>query len=147
MYWFYIVLGLLGGSALSIQVGVNAQLRRWIGSSNLAAFISFMVGTIALLIYCLATHSPWKGFQRMHHAPWWVWLGGILGAFYICITIIAGPRIGAAAFIGLAITGQFLTSLIIDHFGLLGFQVHHLNPLRIVGAVLLIAGVVLIQKF
>jgi bacterial/archaeal transporter family-2 protein len=38
-------------------------------------------------------------------------------------------------------------SLLLDHYGLVGFAERQVTPLRLVGAALLVAGVVLIRKF
>ena len=76
--------------------------------------------------------------------PGWAWLGGVLGAFYVVSTIIAGPRLGAAALLALVVLGQLATSLLVDHFGWLGFPQHPLTPLRLFGALLLFGGVLLI---
>ncbi len=71
----------------------------------------------------------------------------MLGAFVVVSSIILVPRIGAAATIGLVLAGQVLASIIIDHLGLLRVPVHELTAPRIVGAALIIAGVVLVQRF
>ncbi len=71
----------------------------------------------------------------------------MLGAFVVVSSIILVPRIGAAATIGLVLAGQVVASIIIDHLGLLRVPVHELTAPRIVGAALIIAGVVLVQRF
>lgn len=56
-------------------------------------------------------------------------------------------KLGAGPVNGVTITANILASLLIDHFGLLHMEQHSLNPYRIVGAILMIAGVALIAKF
>ena len=73
--------------------------------------------------------------------------GGICGAFYIVMTILLAPRLGAATLIGVSVTGQMLASLILDHYGLIGYPVHPVNVWRLAGAGLLLGGLVLIQHF
>ncbi len=53
--------------------------------------ISFFVGTVALLVVALVLHEslPWLGV--VSNAPWWVWTGGFLGAFYVLATIVLIP--------------------------------------------------------
>ncbi len=70
---------------------------------------------------------------------------GVFGAVYVTASIAAVPRLGAATLIALVITGQMLTSLVLDHFGAFGLQEHGLTIWRAVGALLLIVGVVLIR--
>ena len=68
----------------------------------------------------------------------------MLGASYVVCTIIVGPKLGAAALLALVILGQLVTSLLVDHFGWLGFPQHPLTLMRLLGATLLFGGVLLI---
>jgi transporter family-2 protein len=78
--------------------------------------------------------------------PLWAWFGGVLGAFYVASSIVVGPRLGAAALLALIVLGQLLASLVLDHFGWLGFPQHPLTLVRLAGAALLFGGVVLIVR-
>ena len=72
---------------------------------------------------------------------------GLLGALYVLATIIVIPRLGAATTVGLILAGQVLASIVIDHFGLIRVPVHELNIPRLAGAVLIVIGVALVQRF
>src|SRR5215469_2730639 len=76
----------------------------------------------------------------------WTWLGGLLGAYYVIWTVIAGPRLGAATLLALVVLGQLSCSLLVDHFGWLGFPLHPLSVTRLAGAALLFGGVLLITR-
>ena len=76
----------------------------------------------------------------------WAWLGGLLGAFYVAVATVVGPRIGAAALLALTVLGQLMASLLVDQFGWLGFPLQPLSATRIAGAVLLLGGVGLIVR-
>ena len=141
-----IILALLAGTAVALQTGVNSQLRLNLGNPFQAGLISFAVGTIALAAVALPQDLKWN-FAEMIDWSWWIWTGGLLGAFVVTAMIILAPRFGAATLIGLVLAGQMITSLILDHYGLLGFPQQRLSFLRVLGAVLLIAGVVLIRRF
>jgi len=143
---FMIVLALLIGASLAFQIGVNSRLRVWLGDPTQAALVSFAAGTLALVAYTFLMRLPWS-FEGASKAPWWVWVGGLLGAFNITATIILAPRLGAATLLGLVVTGQMIVSMLMDHHGLLGFNVHPIGWGRVGGAMLLIAGVVLIRKY
>jgi bacterial/archaeal transporter family-2 protein len=138
-------LALAAGVLLIVQVGVNATLRSALGSPVTAALMSFVVGTAALAVLLLFVR-PWPGRTQLVAAPWWAWLGGLLGAFYVVATIIVGPRLGAAALLALIVLGQLVTSLLVDHFGWLGFPHHAVTPLRLLGAALLFGGVLLMVQ-
>jgi len=145
--WFYILLALAAGACLPTQAGINAQLNRWTLSPVWTAAISFAVGTAALIVYGLLTRGPLTLQGLSAGTPWWVWTGGFLGAFFVSATVVLAPALGAAAMVALIIAGQMLVSLVLDHFGLLGYQPHPLTPWRLVGAALIVAGVVLVRRF
>lgn len=130
-----------------MQTGLNSQLSRWVGHPILAALVSFMVGTSALLAYALALRLPLPASQSLGQSPWWVWTGGLLGAFFVTASIVVAPRLGAAITLALIIAGQLIVALALDHFGLLGFEQRPLNGWRVLGAALLVIGVALIRRF
>ena len=135
------------GAGLSavFQTALNGNLRLEIGSPWWAGIISYLGGTIAMLAMVLAMREPMltgADVQRSHILSW---TGGIFGAIYIAASILLLPRLGAATLIALLVAGQMFGSLVFDHFGLFGVPVHPLNALRLSGAALLIAGVILIR--
>jgi transporter family-2 protein len=73
------------------------------------------------------------------------WSGGLFGAIYIAISILLVPRIGAATFVAWLIAGQMLTSLVFDRYGLFGVPRYPMDLTRIVGAMLLVGGAVLVH--
>jgi bacterial/archaeal transporter family-2 protein len=141
--WSYLVFALLAGAMLPIQFGINAQLAEWIGGSVRAAFVSFVVGATALLVAVLATARGWP--DRAGDAPWWVWTGGLLGAFYVLGSIVTAPKLGAATLVALILAGQALASLAVDHFGWVGFEEQPITLLKVVGILLLAGGVALVR--
>lgn len=134
------------GVSFVIQQAANADLRASIGSASWAGFVSYLGGTICMLMLALATRTALPTTGMMAQSNWWAWSGGLFGAIYIAISIILLPRLGAATFVALLITGQMLSSVIFDHYGLLGLAHHPANPTRLLGAGLLIAGAVLIRS-
>ena len=133
------------GVSFVFQQAVNANLRAEIGSAWWAGFISYLGGTIVMLIAALVLKEPWLSKQMLQRSHLISWSGGLFGAIYIAISILLIPGFGAAMVIALLVAGQMLGSLAFDHFGLLGLPVHPANVHRLVGAALLIAGVVLIR--
>jgi transporter family-2 protein len=142
---YYVVSALLAGACGPAQAGVNSQLNHWTGDSTITAFISFLVGTIALYAWALAWRIPWPETKAALSVPWWQWTGGILGAYLVVMTIVLAPKLGATTMIALIVTGQMVTSLFLDHFGLIGYPVRELSTARVVGATFLVVGVLLIQ--
>ena len=74
-----------------------------------------------------------------------MWIGGLLGAFYVLGSIVAAPRLGAVTLVALILAGQTLASLAVDHFGWVGFEEQPITPLRLAGVALLAAGVALVR--
>ena len=140
------LVALLVGFMLPLQAGINAQLRLVLGGPLLTALASFLVGTVALLGVCVVTRVALPAPAALTHAPWWHWTGGLLGAVYIALSVVLAPRLGATALIALVVTGQLIASLLLDHYGLVGYPRYPLDSQRLLGAVLLVAGVLLVQR-
>jgi transporter family-2 protein len=145
--WLFILLAFVAGFCLPTQAGINTQLNLWSRSAILTATISFAVGTLALAVYALILRVPWPSGTPVSRYPWWIWTGGFLGAFLVASTVVLAPRLGATSMISLIIAGQMFASLFLDHFGWLGYQVHPVSGVRMLGVVLVVGGVVLIRLF
>jgi len=143
----YVLLALAAGAMLPFQAGMNARLAHFVESPIRASLVSFVVGTVVLLVLSIAIFKPLPSGSKLAGAPWWVWVGGVLGAFYVVVTVVSAPRVGAATLIAALIAGQMVASLVVDHFGWVGFPVHHVSAGRVVGLVLLFAGVLLVRLF
>lgn len=138
------VAAMLAGVSFVFQQAVNANLRIEISSPWWAGFVSYLGGTIVMLLAAIALRAPLPlaslgGISAMS------WTGGLFGAIYIAISILTLPKLGAATVIALLVAGQLIGSLVFDHYGILGVPVHHITGVRVAGAVLLLAGVVLIK--
>lgn len=143
----YLVLAVAAGFCLPTQAGINARLAEWCRSAILAAAISFAVGTLALIAYALLLRIPWPELASTGRQPWWVWSGGFFGAFFVASTVVLAPRLGAASMVALIVAGQMLASMVVDHFGLLGYATHPASGLRLLGMLLLVGGVAMIRMF
>jgi transporter family-2 protein len=140
-------MALLAGISVPTQAGINAQLGLWTRSPVLAAAISFAVGTLTLIIYTLVTRIPMPNLANASGHPWWIWIGGALGAFFVTATIILVPKLGATTMVTLVLAGQMFASLLLDHFGGLGYPVHPISLGRIAGVLLVCGGVWLIKVY
>jgi transporter family-2 protein len=145
--YFFIILALLAGMAMPTQGVVNSRLASYVENPVSAAFISFAVGTVALFVYMLLTGVPVSSLAASKDAPLIAWIGGFLGAFFVSAMVAAVPRIGVALAFSLAIGGQMLVTLVIDHIGWLGLESKPINRYRVAGAALITVGVILIRRF
>ena len=145
--WIWIVVSAIGGIAIAMQALINWRLAASAGHPLVAAAISFAVGLAALCV--AAIFQPAASFRQhsLASAPWWAWIGGTLGAFYIVLSIYLIPRIGAAVLLSAVVLGQLTFSLTADHFGFFGINPHPLSVARLAGGLLVIAGVVMVRMF
>ncbi len=144
--WTYILLALIGGIAIATQAPINARLREIVVSPVMSALISFAIGTIALFVMHLTGFAGPASFDRILKMPWWYWIGGVLGAFFVFAALTSVSKLGAATVVSLVIVGQLVAALTIDTFGLFGMPVVPLSWQRIVGMVLLMLGAYLMKQ-
>jgi transporter family-2 protein len=138
-----LLFAVVAGAFLPLQAGVNAKLSHFVGGPVRASAVSFGVGTIALVLVALLFYR--HAHTHARDAPWWAWVGGLLGAFYVTATVVVPVRIGAAAFFGVLVTAQLVMSVLIDQFGWLSFPKHEASPLRLLGVAMLVGGVLLVR--
>ena len=143
--WPYYLFAIAAGAMLPIQFGINAQLADWVASPVRATLVSFVVGACVLLVATLIFARGWPGAERVGAAPWWVWVGGCFGAFYVLGSVVTAPKLGAAALFAFILAGQAAASLAVDHFGWVGFEEQPITALRIAGVVLLAGDVALVR--
>ena len=130
--YFFIVLAIIAGMMMPTQAAINNKLAGEVNSPIMAAFISFVVGTVALFIYILATGVPLNSLASLKNASIISWVGGLLGAFFVASAVILVPKLGVALTFSLIIAGQMLITLVLDHYGFLGVPVKEINVQRIV---------------
>lgn len=145
----WIVLGIVAGGVLPVQGAVNAELRHGLGAPITVAAFSFTVATltiaVVLLVLRLTGRTPRPQLTPLKAMPWWGWLGGACAAGYVTGTFLLIPEIGAAVTVGLTVTGQQLTSALIDHRGMFRLPTRVLSVPRLTGLGLLLAGSLAIQ--
>jgi transporter family-2 protein len=140
---------LLAGAGLAVQVAVNARLRAHLAHPVLAALVSFVVGTAALAAAAAALgmlRADAAAVRQAAAAPWWAWAGGLCGAYYVFTGVVLTPRLGPALYFGLLVTGQLVTSLVLEHRAWLGVPAHPMSAGRLAGVALLLAGVALVRR-
>jgi transporter family-2 protein len=147
MQYIFIFLAFLCGAVFPTQAAFNGKMSTIVGHPILAAILSFFTGFIALVIYAIIAQIPMNQFTAFRTAPWYVWLAGILGAFYVSTIIVLMPRLGVALTFGLVVAGQMTVSMLMDHFGLFNLPIREISAGRLIGAFFLLLGVILIRKF
>lgn len=142
-----ILLVAISGALNAVQAGSNAQLVRSLGRPWLVALLVSLVTAAVFAVAVLATGVRLPEPGKLAGAPWWAWTGGLFGAAYVASTLFFAEKMGAGLFTGLTITAGIVASIVVDHFGLVGFKQHTAGLLRVAGAAMMIAGVILVARF
>lgn len=146
LHWLgLLLLAVIAGAVVPFQSAINANLGRGLGHPLWATLASLLVSIIVLLPVIIALRLPLPSLDFITRAPLWMWAGGAFGVCFISLALMLLPRLGASGFIALAMAGQILASLLLDHFGLFGLAQRPMTTPRALGALLLVAAVVLIQ--
>lgn len=141
------LLGIAAGALFAVQATINAELSRGLGLPVVAAAASFLAGAIVLAAISTAVTQA-QGISIAWRAPplWMFVVGGCLGAAFVTSVIILTPRLGGAATMAFVVTGQLLAGMIVDRIGFMGLAVREISLGRVAGAVLLLAGALLIRS-
>ncbi|QOI99839.1 MAG: DMT family transporter [Phycisphaeraceae bacterium] len=140
-----LALALLAGVATAFQPGINARFALVSGARVHGGVANFAVGLACVLLATLVMRAGVPDHARLAQGPWWMWLGGVLGAFFVLTAIVIVPKVGAANYMAAAIAGQLIASALIDHFGLMGLAAHAFTPGRALGIALIAAGVACVR--
>ena len=139
-----VLLTALVGGVLALQAPINAGLGRATGQLP-AALVSFTVGTLLLAVIVALTGDA-SGLTSTFDVRWYYLVGGVLGAAYVTVALIAVKSIGAGGVAAATITGQLTAAVVIDRMGILGLEEMRLTAARVAGVVLLLAGTYLVVR-
>jgi len=146
VYPFYLLLALVIGLIVPLQSAVNNQLKATLGgSTTLATLVSFMVGVVVLALCAVLTQQKWSTMSQLPQASFWQFTGGVMGALFVFGTTLLAPRLGVVVMLAMIISGQILASLLFDRFGWLGLPVREISTPRLIGAALVLIGVLLVN--
>lgn len=147
MSFLLVPLALLAGVLNTVQSGANATLAKGLGQP-IAAALAVTLGNVAVyMVAALFVGLRWPDPGKAAQLPWWAWTGGVCGAAYVLAVLFFAEKLGAAVFTGCTVTAAILTSVALDHFGLVGFKEHAAGLWRLVGCALMIGGLALISAF
>jgi bacterial/archaeal transporter family-2 protein len=134
----------LTGGLIAMQPAVNAGLGKATGNIA-AALVSFAIGTL-LLAVIVALAGQTGGVGEAFGVPWYLLLGGVLGAAYVFSALVTVSSIGAGGVAAATITGQLTFSIVLDRIGFLGLEATPITLDRVAGVLLLLAGTFLIVR-
>ncbi len=145
--WTWRIIGIGAGMFMSIQAAINGQLGVVLHSPFHAAFVSFFIGSVTLMILVGLKERSFTNIKEpiKQSAPWWVWIGGIIGGIYVLINVYLVGQIGTGQTVILVLFGQITGSLLVEQFGLLKSVKNRIVPIQILGLVIMLSGVFLIK--
>ncbi len=143
--WIMVFMAVGVGTLIPLQTAFNARLGTSVHSLQ-ASLISFIGGTLFLLIANCIARTPFSQLKNLSNFPWYYCTGGVLGALFVTVALSIVPQIGVATMLMSGLMGQLLMSALIDHFGLFGSQEFALHPLRVVGFLLILVGVFCVSR-
>ncbi len=136
------VAGIGAGVLGAVQATVNGRLGTVMGSALAAALVSFGAGLAGLVVVNIAARNRPRLQGRL---PWWSLSGGLIGAGFVFSIAYVTPILGTSLAISAALLGQVTGGLALDHMGAFGLPHRHLSVQRLLGAVLVLGGVLLVR--
>lgn len=140
-YFACLALALGAGALMAMQPAINARLNSFCSHRLQASVISFGVGFVSLVLLSLILRTGFPALRSLTEAPWWAWTGGLCGAYMVTVSLSVAPKLGATRWFVLVLAGQFTLSLVLDHFGWLGFERTPLSWQRVLWTACIVLGV------
>jgi bacterial/archaeal transporter family-2 protein len=148
MTWLLSLFAILAGISNPLQSGSNSELMKVTNAAVVAAFVVYAIGSVCLLACIPLFGFPAKdALGKLSDVPWWAFIGGLCNALFLMCSLLITKRLGSGTFTTMVVVSAITTSLVLDHFGLLGFEVRSVTWPRFLGGLFAIAGVVLIAAF
>jgi bacterial/archaeal transporter family-2 protein len=146
MAWFALLVAILGGAANPFQGATNAELNKGLAQPVWACAVVYATGLLGLVLVLVAMRQSFP-VGRASAVPWWAWMGGLISLGSTIAGLTMTQKLGSGLFTAASVTTAMVTSVLLDHFGVVGLRQHTASPGRMVGCALLIAGVWLVAKF
>ena len=141
----YLIWALLAGAFIPLIGILNGRVGRALGEPFYASVMLFGVAIILAFVVSVIFGKAAPSVQNLQTLRPMDYTAGFIVAFYVISATVLAGKIGVANFIVMAVSGQILFSLMIDHFGLFGAPVKPINMTQLVGAVLLLIGLATTQ--
>lgn len=141
-----VLIGIVAGIGSALQSGSNGALEKGLAAPLWTVVVVSAVTLLGAVVIALLVGERFP-VATLGRPAWWAWIGGVFGLGFVLATVFAAPRLGAGMFVGLVVTASTVAGLALDHWGLMSFDVHRAGVGRIVGGLLMIAGVGLVAAF
>lgn len=141
----YVIAAFGLGALISMQPPINAQAAAILGSPLLGAVCSISISLAVVLVARTFLDQASIDWSRFAALPWWVLVGGLVGALFVLGALMVAPKVGVAAFFVFVVLGQLTGAAVIDHFASFGVPSNPITWQRAAGILLVFAGAALTQ--
>lgn len=138
------VYALVFGLLLPVCIKMNEVLGRSVGS--VAASASVHLTGAVFLGLCVLPFVGRDWMAGVARAPWWSFLGGVVGSMLVVLANRAVGLVGVATFTAVSVAAQLIISGMMDHYGLLGSELRLMSMGRVLGIALLVSGAALVVR-
>ncbi|WKN31224.1 DMT family transporter [Porifericola rhodea] len=141
------LLAFTGGVFLAVQGGLNAQLGVLLKNPLLASLVAFFCSATFAFCFVLLSVKHLPDVQEIKSVPYYLWFsGGLFSVLGISLYYYTIPRLGVSSMISLGLCGQVIFSVIAGHFAWFGLPQEPLGIKRLIGILILISGIIIINK-
>ena len=125
------------GIILAIMISLNGQVSS-ISGNYASSVIIHLVGLFGIILVLIFTKSKVRNLKGI---PFYMFTGGLIGILTVLFTNASFVGLGVSLTVSLSLLGQLVTSLVIDHFGYFNMPVAKFDKKKILGLVIIIAGI------
>ena len=143
--WVAVIITAVSGALVAMQAPINSGLGKAVGTFA-AASVSFAIGTVLLVFIALTVGGGFGDVGEIRTLEWQYLVGGALGAAYVTTVLVTVRDLGAGGVTAATIAGQLSMSVALDRAGVLGLPEKAVTVPRVLGVLLLAAGVYLIVR-
>ncbi|MFD3158049.1 DMT family transporter [Haloimpatiens sp. FM7330] len=139
----YKLSAVLSGLLIAIMVTFNGVLAKQTGD-----YISLLIiHLVGLLMVSLILIIRKKKISLKGGIPMYLFSAGAIGVFMVFFNNTCFNALGVSLTLSLGLFGQLIASVIIDHFGLLGMDVHKFEKEKLIGFILVFIGIVVMIAY
>ena len=138
-----LLLALLSGALMSVQGVFNTEVTKQSSIWVAAGFVQITAFAVCLAAWLITGRESVSSLFSVH--PWYMLLGGVIGAFITMTVIMSMNSLGPAKAALLIVTAQVLVAYLIELFGLFGVEKAGFEWRKLFGMLLAVGGIALFK--
>ena len=139
-----ILIALLSGALMSIQGMFNTEVTRQSSIWVSAGWVQLTAFVTCLVMWLLTGRPEIQGIWQVR--PWYMLLGGVIGAFITWTVIRSVESLGPAKSALLIVVAQIIVAYGIEVFGLFGVEKTGWEWKKAIGALIAVIGIIIFRK-